>query len=118
MEFKISKKQIFIKLTSVIIITLVVAYLFSALMIVNNRINYSLTDTTWITKDRKQLKFNNDVGRFIDGEAITYFEYTQKRGYVICKNNDVVVFELVGLSDNRLFSITTNIIFYDTAFLS
>jgi hypothetical protein len=118
-EFKIPKKQVFLKLALATLITLVGVYLLSALFLVSNRVNYELVNTTWVSRGGGAISFISDTyGEYLDAEFDLFeFTYEQSRGYIICDQEDGRLFELIGLPEERLYAVNMNIMFYDLATL-
>lgn len=120
MEFKLPKKQVFFKLTLASVITLLVLYLLSAFFVINNRKSYDLSNTTWISRENGTINFIDDTkGNYKDiEEERIYFTYEQSRGYILCTTEDYLLFELVEINEERLFSVNTNMMFYNLESLS
>jgi len=118
MKLKITKGRLIWSIFKSVSLLVIILYSAIAYYTVSNRMTSPLANTAWLSNKQDELVFIDDIkGVWIEGETRINFVYESKNGYVLCHLDEELLLELIEIEDHRLFSVNTNNMYYNEAYL-
>jgi len=117
MDFKLKTSHIVGKLLITSLILIFIFYLGNTLNLIANRSLAPIYSTSWISIDNEVKFHENDTGIINLNDTEYLFNFTQDNGYIFATINDEEIFEFTLLSDQRLYCVNLNEMFYNEAYL-
>lgn len=115
MNIQYTKLQLLWRALLALLFIFITSYFVSSCSLVSTPSENSISDTSWVSLPpvAQRVSFiDEDDGIMQTLESVTPFKYQSKNGYIICRVDEEIIFDMIRIDQGRIFALNVNIMYY------